>query len=106
LVVDSIGIKKQMNLALAHYSKADGSNIEEIEAFIVVVRDHLDLLARIFHQFDTQPYFSGSKTGGFIAIKDESGITRCARPEGTYSVSTLISITPPVGGKDGLSRKP
>ena len=60
LVVDYIGIKKQMNLALAHYSKADSSNIEEIEASIVVVRDHLDLLGRVFHQFDTKPYFSGS----------------------------------------------
>jgi type I restriction enzyme R subunit len=60
LVVDYIGIKKQMNQALAHYSKADSSNIEEIEASIIVVRDHLDLLARIFHQFDTTPYFSGS----------------------------------------------
>ena len=60
LVVDYIGIKKQMNLALAHYSKADSSNIEEIEASIIVVRDHLDLLARIFHQFDTKPYFSGT----------------------------------------------
>ena len=60
LVVDYIGIKKQMNQALAHYSKEDSSNIEEIEASIIVVRDHLDLLARIFHQFDTRPYFSGS----------------------------------------------
>jgi type I restriction enzyme, R subunit len=60
LVVDYIGIKKQMNLALAHYSKADSGNIEEIEASIIVVRDHLDLLGRIFHQFDTSPYFSGS----------------------------------------------
>jgi type I restriction enzyme R subunit len=60
LVVDYIGIKKQMNLALAHYSKADSSNIEEIEASIIVVRDHLDLLARIFHRFDSKPYFSGS----------------------------------------------
>jgi type I restriction enzyme R subunit len=60
LVVDYIGIKKQMNLTLAHYSKADSSNIEEIESSIIVVRDHLDLLARIFHQFDTTPYFSGS----------------------------------------------
>ncbi|MEX2580537.1 MAG: HsdR family type I site-specific deoxyribonuclease [Verrucomicrobiales bacterium] len=59
LVVDYIGIKKQMNLALAHYSKADSGNIEEIEASIIVVRDHLDLLARIFHQFDTTPYFNG-----------------------------------------------
>lgn len=60
LVVDYIGIKKQMNLALAHYSKADSGNIEEVEASIIVVRDHLDLLGRIFHQFDTKPYFSGT----------------------------------------------
>ncbi len=38
LVVDYIGIKKQMNLALAQYSKADSTNIEEIQQSIVVVR--------------------------------------------------------------------
>lgn len=59
LVVDYIGIKKQMNLALAQYSKADGSNIEEIHLSIVVVKDHLDLLAKLFHKFDTSPYFTG-----------------------------------------------
>ena len=62
LVVDYIGIKKQMNLALAHYSKADQSKIEEIESSIIVVRDHLDLLGRMFHQFDAKPYFNGSPT--------------------------------------------
>lgn len=62
LVVDYIGIKKQMNLALAHYSKADQGNIEEIETSIIVVRDHLDLFGRMFHQFDTKPYFNGSPT--------------------------------------------
>jgi type I restriction enzyme R subunit len=60
LVVDYIGIKKQMNLALAHYSKADSANIEEVEASIIAVRDHLDLLHRLFHTFDSAPYFSGS----------------------------------------------
>jgi HsdR family type I site-specific deoxyribonuclease len=57
LVVDYIGIKKQMNIALAHYSKADKSNIEEVEASIIVVKDHLDLLNRLFHSFDAKPYF-------------------------------------------------
>lgn len=60
LVVDYIGIKKQMNLALAHYNKADTKNFEEIEQSIVVVRDHLDLLAKIFHKFDLSNYFTGS----------------------------------------------
>jgi len=59
LIIDYIGIKKQMNLALALYSKADSANIEEIKHSIVVVRDHLDLLRSIFHKFDSTPYFSG-----------------------------------------------
>jgi type I restriction enzyme, R subunit len=60
LVVDYIGIKKQMNLALAHYNKADQQNIEEINQSVIVVKDHLDLLGKIFHKFDTVPYFRGS----------------------------------------------
>ncbi|MFU8818553.1 MAG: type I restriction endonuclease subunit R, partial [Desulfurivibrio sp.] len=60
LVVDYIGIKKQMNLALAHYNQADRQNIEEIGQSLVVVKDHLDLLGQIFHRFDTTPYFRGS----------------------------------------------
>lgn len=60
LVVDYIGIKKQMNLALAHYNKADKQNIEEIEQSVIVVKDHLDLLNKMFHRFDASPYYNGS----------------------------------------------
>ncbi len=60
LVVDYIGIKKQMNLALAHYNKGDKDNFEDISQSLVVVKDHLDLLARLFHKFDSSAYFSGS----------------------------------------------
>jgi len=48
-----------MNLALAHYSKADTANFEEIKQSIVVVRDHLDLMRAIFHRFDSAQYFFG-----------------------------------------------
>jgi type I restriction enzyme R subunit len=58
LVVDYIGFKKQMNLALKQYSKIDGQNFEDIETSIVVVKDQLDLLARLFHKFDASDYFS------------------------------------------------
>ena len=60
LVVDYIGIKKQMNMALALYSNADGENIEDIEQSVVVVKDQLDLLSRLFYKFDTSGYFSGT----------------------------------------------
>lgn len=60
LVVDYIGIKKQMNLALAKYNKGDQDNFEDIAQSLVVVRDYLDLLARLFYQFDSHLYFNGS----------------------------------------------
>lgn len=59
LVVDYIGIKSQMNLALAHYNKDDKDIFEDMQQSIVIARDHLDLLARIFHKFDSKPYFHG-----------------------------------------------
>lgn len=59
LVVDYIGIKKQMNLALAHYGKGDETNFEDISVSLVVVRNHLDLLAKLFHKFDISKYFNG-----------------------------------------------
>ncbi|MCD8405010.1 HsdR family type I site-specific deoxyribonuclease [Tenacibaculum dicentrarchi] len=61
LVVDYIGFKKQMNLALKKYSKIDGRNFEDIQASVVIVKDQLDLLAKLFHRFDASDYFS--KTG-------------------------------------------
>jgi type I restriction enzyme R subunit len=60
LVVDYIGIKKQMNLALAKYSKGDENNFEDIAESLIIVRNHLDLLAKLFHSFDSTKYFKGS----------------------------------------------
>jgi type I restriction enzyme, R subunit len=60
LVVDYIGIKKQMNLALAKYNKGDEDNFEDIDQSLVVVKDHLDLLAKLMHKFDNTKYFKGS----------------------------------------------
>ncbi len=60
LVVDYIGIKKQMNLALAHYNKGDSDNFEDIAESLVITRNHLDLLAKIFHTFDATKYFKGT----------------------------------------------
>lgn len=60
LVVDYIGIKKQMNLALAKYNKGDENNFEDIAESLIIVRNHLDLLAKLFHKFDSTKYFHGT----------------------------------------------
>ncbi|MEZ4817704.1 MAG: type I restriction endonuclease subunit R [Flavobacteriaceae bacterium] len=60
LVVDYLGIKKQMNLALKKYSDGGNNNIEDIEKSLKVVRNHLDLLAKLFHTFNNTNYFNGT----------------------------------------------
>lgn len=60
LVVDYIGIKKQMNLALKKYSEGDKDNFEDIAESIIIVRNHLDLLAKLLHKFDSSKYFNGT----------------------------------------------
>ncbi|MCH6199729.1 DUF3387 domain-containing protein [Aquiflexum sp. LQ15W] len=60
LVVDYIGIKKQMNLALKQYSEGDKDNFEDIAESIIIVRNHLDLLAKLLHTFDSSKYFNGT----------------------------------------------
>jgi len=60
LVVDYIGIKNQMNLALKQYSEGDKDNFEDIAESLIIVRNHLDLLEKLFHIFDNSKYFKGS----------------------------------------------
>jgi type I restriction enzyme R subunit len=62
LVVDYIGIKSNMNVALKKYGSGGvgGGDFEGIEKAIIVVKDQLDLLKKLFHNFDDTSYFNGT----------------------------------------------
>ncbi len=60
LVVDYIGIKSNMNIALAKYSKVHGDDFTDTDKAVGIVKDQLDLLSKLFHGFDTKPFFNGS----------------------------------------------
>ena len=60
LVVDYIGIKKEMNKALSQYGGNSGQNVEDIDESVKVVKDHLAILNTMFRKFDKTPYFSGN----------------------------------------------
>jgi type I restriction enzyme R subunit len=42
------------------YSKSEETHFEEVQQSIIVVKDHLDLLAKLFHHFDSSAYFKGT----------------------------------------------
>lgn len=79
LVVDYIGIKTQMNLALKQYSEGDKDNFEDVATSIIIVRNHLDLLANLFHKFDSSTYFdTGSSANKPTALQQLNSLNTAA----------------------------
>ncbi len=80
LVVDYIGIKSNLNLALKKYSTIEENDFEDSDKAVVIVKDQLDLLAKLFIKFDTQDYFNGTplqqlnclnRAAEFVQLTDE-----------------------------------
>ena len=62
LIVDYIGIKKNMNLALKKYTNFECDEFEGVEQSITIVKDQLEVLAQMFHGFNSKDFFEGSPT--------------------------------------------
>ena len=62
LVVDYIGIKNNMNTALKRYAtgETDADSVETIEQSVVIVKDELDILRRMFAKFDYTKFSTGT----------------------------------------------
>ncbi|MGU8827826.1 type I restriction endonuclease subunit R [Clostridium perfringens] len=60
LVVDYIGIKSNMNIALKKYGQVSDDNFTGTEEAVVIVKDQLDLLSKLFYGFNSNGYFNGT----------------------------------------------
>ena len=72
LVVDYIGIKNNMNLALKQYADGEGIglNVETIEQSVTMVKDELDIMRRMFDKFDYSKFSSGSPLEQLECLKN------------------------------------
>ncbi|MDM1467351.1 type I restriction endonuclease subunit R [Myroides odoratimimus] len=60
LVVDYIGIKKNLNKALGMFNNQTADDdFEDLDQAEVIVRDQVDLLRQFFHHFDSRLYYYG-----------------------------------------------
>ena len=60
LIVDYIGIKKNMNIALKKYTNFECDEFEETEQSIIIVKDQLEVLSQMFYHFNNDDFFSGT----------------------------------------------
>ena len=62
LIVDYIGIKKNMNTALKKYTNFESEEFEGVEQCVTIVKDQLEVLGQMFHNFNSKDFFVGSPT--------------------------------------------
>ena len=60
LIVDYIGIKKNMNLALKKYTNFESKEFEGVEQAVTIVKDQLEVIHQMFHKFNDHDYFEGT----------------------------------------------
>ena len=60
LIVDYIGIKKNMNIALKKYTNYECDEFEGIEQSVKIVKDQLEVLGQMFHNFNSDDFFIGT----------------------------------------------
>lgn len=60
LIVDYIGIKKNMNVALKKYTNFESGEFEGVDQAVIIVKDQLEALDKIFYKFDDSKYFKGN----------------------------------------------
>ena len=60
LIVDYIGIKKNMNLALRKYTNFEKEELDNIDQAVNIVKDQIEVLDQMFHNFNARDYYEGS----------------------------------------------
>ena len=59
LIVDYIGIKKNMNLALRKYTNFEKEEFDDSEQSVIIVKDQLEVLNQMFSNFNAKDFYEG-----------------------------------------------
>ncbi len=60
LIVDYIGIKKNMNIALRKYTNFEKEELDDVSQAVTIVLDQLEVLDQMFYNFNAKDYYEGS----------------------------------------------
>jgi type I restriction enzyme R subunit len=60
LIVDYIGIKKNMNLALRKYTNFEKTEFDEVGQSVTIVKDQVEILDQMFCNFNSNDFYNGS----------------------------------------------
>ena len=89
LVVDYVGLKTKMNLALKKYSKIHPGDFADTDKAVAIFRDCLDLLRMLFHKFDDEKYFSGTPLERLYCLNNAAEFVQLTEEIETHFMTTV-----------------
>lgn len=93
LVVDYIGIKKNLNKALGMFNNQTADDdFEDLNQAEIIVRDQVDLLRQFFHQFDTQLYYHGNPVERLQCLNKASELVLQTADSETFFVNVTKKL--------------
>ena len=83
LVVDYIGIKSNMNVALKRYAQGDANqdSVESIEQSVTMVKDELDIIRRMFGGFDYSAFTTGTPLEQLDCLNRGAEFMQCTKEQ-------------------------
>ena len=69
LIVDYIGIKRNMNLALRKYTNFEKEELDNIDQAVNIVKDQIEVLDQMFYNFNASDYYDGSSVEQLNCLK-------------------------------------
>ncbi|MGN0177407.1 MAG: type I restriction endonuclease subunit R [Methanobrevibacter sp.] len=70
IIIDYIGIKDELDLALRKYNDNADDQFEDIDKAIKIVKDKLSILHNMFYEFDDSDYFNGTPSEKLQCLKE------------------------------------
>ena len=93
LIVDFIGIKYGMDLALKKYAHYDEDNVEGIEKAIDIVRDQIEILDAMFANFNSKPYFEGNNNVKLTTLKEAAEFVQNTKEFETRFMQNVLRMS-------------
>lgn len=93
LVVDYIGIKKNLNHALGLFNNMNADDdFEDLKQSEIIVRDQIDLLRTFFNKFDASDYYKGAPVDRLKCLNRASELVLMTEESEKFFINVTIKL--------------
>ncbi|MCL2721383.1 MAG: HsdR family type I site-specific deoxyribonuclease [Treponema sp.] len=92
LIVDYIGIKEDMMVAVKKYSGPQGSPVDELKVALDVFKNHLKLVSNIMYGFNANKFYNGSPLERLVCLNNAAEFVQLKKDIETRFMNLTLKL--------------